>query len=633
MKSHRGRAGTKRSNTHSGRLRLMASVCMLGMQIAATIQAAAPDQQHATPAPLEIASKLQLFVDRELIGALRGLELRLHAPVQQPLPKSPLKGDYLTVIKQGDTYRAYYRGDDPSYAGRRYSGHPGEITCYAESRDGHEWTFPRLGLFEVNGTRENNVILAGQPPFSHNFSPFLDPRPDVAPSERFKALAGHPGYQRKIKAGGLWAFVSADGVRWRKRDDGPAIPYDPSWSHAFDSQNVSFWSEAEGQYVCYFRTWAPYRGNLLPIPRAQSPENPARNLEAVHGGDLRTISRTTSPDFRRWSAPVAMNPNLPGEHLYTNQTHPYFRAPHIYIALPTRYIAGRIGAEKADPMLGSTDILFMTSRAGSTVFDRLFPEAFLRPGLDPQRWESRGNYVALNVAPTGGAEMSIYHSRSGHRYTLRTDGFVSVRAGAAEGELTTKPLRFAGRELVLNVSTSAAGSVRVEIQDADGAPVAGFANRAPLSIYKGRGYRRRRRQAGAAAVCHEGGRSVFVPASREEVEVRAAPRVCPDRSASSCIVIVDTQGTRGVAGRHWRERIWTTVATCAQQHRSTFRFFHDTVLAYLARGAAPLLLPQVPRKVMDLSPSLFSLPDTTPRLVTQSGHQFVCLAVRPLSRK
>lgn len=476
MKSPRGLAEAKLVGTSIGNLRpLIAAGCMLGLQMAATIQASAQDQQRTAPAPLEVGSKLQLFVDRELIDALRGLDLRLHAPVRQPLPKSPVKGDYLTVIKHGDLYRAYYRGDDPSYTGRRYSGHPGEITCCAESRDGHEWTFPRLGLFEVNGSRENNVILAGQPPFSHNFSPFLDTRPGVAPSERFKALAGHPGYQRKSKAGGLWAFVSADGIRWQKRDDRPAIPYLASWSHAFDSQNVSFWSEAEGQYVCYFRTWAPYRGNAIPTARSQSPESPARNREAGRGGDLRTISRAASPDFRRWSAPVALNPNLPGEHLYTSQTHPYFRAPHVYVALPTRYIAGRIGAEKADPMLGSTDILFMTSRAGSTAFDRLFTEAFLRPGLDPQRWESRGNYAALNVVPTGDAEMSLYHARSGHRYTLRTDGFVSVQAGAAEGELATKPLRFAGGQLVLNVSTSAAGSVQVEIQNADGAPVAGFA--------------------------------------------------------------------------------------------------------------------------------------------------------------
>jgi hypothetical protein len=440
-----------------------AGLCLLAWQLNAQ------EPKPAAQTPAEIGSTLQLLLDRSVVDSMHGVEWRMHSPVQQPLPKSPLIGHYATVIKDGDLYRAYYRGNDPTYKGKSFSGHPGEITCYAESRDGHEWTFPNLGLYEINGTRDNNVILAHQPPFSTNLSPFLDTRPGTPPGERFKALAGHPGYDRKVKADGLFAFVSGDGIHWKKLRDTDVIPYDPSWSHAFDSQNVSFWSEAEGQYVCYFRTWAPYRDK--PDPGADGEEE---NREAGHKGTLRTISRTTSPDFIHWSKPVAMNPNLPGEHLYTNQTAPYFRAPHLYIAMPTRYVAGRLGSEKAISMLGSTDVLLMTTRAGSTRYDRLFTEAFMRPGLDPERWTSRANYVALNVVPTGEKEMSIYHARSGHRYTLRTDGFVSARAGAQKGELITRPLTFTGGALTLNFSTSAAGFMKVEIQEAAGTPIPGF---------------------------------------------------------------------------------------------------------------------------------------------------------------
>lgn len=421
-------------------------------------------EEKTMDTPIQIDDRLELFVDRLLVETMTGVEFKLHSPQKLSLPKNPLpEAHFATVIKDGDMYRAYYRDTDPSYTGRRYSGHPGEITCTAESRDGHEWTFPNLGLFDVNGTRENNVILAGMPPCSHNFAPFLDTRPGVDESERFKALAGHPGYNRRVEAEGLHAFASADGIRWRKLSDAPVIPYDKSWSHAFDSQNVAFWSEAEQVYVAYFRTWTRYSG--------QPGEAPERRES---GQGLRSISRVTSPDFRNWSTPVAMQPNLPGEHLYTNQTHPYFRAPHIYVALPSRYVAGRVGGEAKDAMQGSTDILFMTSRAGATRYDRLFTEAFIRPGLDPERWASRANYVALNVVPTGPTEMSIYH-RSGHRYVLRTDGFISLHAGAAPGEVVTQPLSFSGAELVMNYSTSAAGSLRVEIQDAAGKPIPGFA--------------------------------------------------------------------------------------------------------------------------------------------------------------
>jgi hypothetical protein len=153
-----------------------------------------------------------------------------------------------------------------------------------------------------------------------------------------------------------------------------------------------------------------------------------------------------------------MEANVAGEHLYTNNTHPYYRAPHIYIALPTRFLPQRGDA---------TDIMLMTSRGGDR-YDRLFMEAFLRPGLQAARWGNRANYAALNVVPTGPAEMSVYHAPGGRRYTLRTDGFVSLNAGYTGGEMVTRVLRFSGRELVLNYSTSAAGSVRVEIQSPDG---------------------------------------------------------------------------------------------------------------------------------------------------------------------
>ena len=40
--------------------------------------------------------------------------------------------------------------------------------------------------------------------------------------------------------------------------------------------------------------------------------------------------------------------------------------------------------------------------------------------------------------------------------------------------MTTRPLRFAGSQLSLNFATSAAGSLRVEIQDTSGRPLPGF---------------------------------------------------------------------------------------------------------------------------------------------------------------
>jgi len=160
---------------------------------------------------------------------------------------------------------------------------------------------------------------------------------------------------------------------------------------------------------------------------------------------------------------VPLKPNFPGEHIYTSLTHPYFRAPHIYIATPTRF-----HPERGE----STDILFMTAR-GDLAYDRTFREAFIRPGLDPDRWGNRSNYAALNIVPTGPMEMSIYTTPF-RRFTLRTDGFASVHVGADVGELVTHPLHFTGKELVINYSTSAGGSVRLEVEDESGKPIPDF---------------------------------------------------------------------------------------------------------------------------------------------------------------
>ena len=58
--------------------------------------------------------------------------------------------------------------------------------------------------------------------------------------------------------------------------------------------------------------------------------------------------------------------------------------------------------------------------------------------------------------------------------TLRTDGFVSVNGPYAGGELLTKSFVFTGDNLRLNYATSAAGSLRAELQDASGQPLPGF---------------------------------------------------------------------------------------------------------------------------------------------------------------
>ena len=417
------------------------------------------DSAFAEKEAIDIGSRRELFVDDLLVGEWNGTRRKLHAPRSLPKAAFPARpfGHYATVLKDGDLFRLYYRGD--KVAGMHWRDgwgayHENEVTLYAESRDGYTWSEPDLGLFEIESIPKGNVVMdVTEDTFlvTHNFTPFLDQRPGVPAEERYKALGGgryppenwgswkspeeRTRLREKYGPGGLKAFASPDGIRWKLMQEEPVLSEDIG---NFDSQNVAFWSEAEQKYVCYFR---------------------------ILRNGLRSIRRSTSKDFRNWTEPVDMEANQPGEHLYTNGTHPYYRAPHLYIALATRFQANR----------GSiTDVVFMTSRPGSSRYDRVFKEAFLRPGLGPGGWGNRSNYVTWNVVPTGRDQMSIY-LYGGDHYVLRTDGFVSVNAGFEEGEFLTRPLVFSGRELEINYSTSAAGMMRVEIQDAEsGDPFPGF---------------------------------------------------------------------------------------------------------------------------------------------------------------
>lgn len=397
--------------------------------------------------PIAIGSRRELFVDRFLVGELKNTTMKLHEPQLMPSVSPPRpNGHYATVLKANDKFQFYYRGD--TKPGNHWKQgweqyHAGEVTLYAESTDAIHWTLPKLGLFEHETFPQGNIVLMNEFLVNHNFTPFIDTKPGVPPEQKYKALGGiayqpHPEHlavRDKRGPGGLKAFVSPDGIHWKKLRDEPVVPEE--WGKYFDSQNYAFWSETEQCYVCYFR----------------------RFIKGWRG-----IARTTSKDFITWTPFVEMEANLPKEHLYTSCTQPYFRAPHIYVATPTRFMDKRGAA---------TDILFMSTRGGSK-YDREFTESFIRPGIGKDGWADRANYAAIGIHQTGDAEMSFFLT-GGRRYTLRLDGFVSVNAPLAGGEFITKPFTFAGSKLEINYSTSAAGQMHVELQDAAGKPVPGFA--------------------------------------------------------------------------------------------------------------------------------------------------------------
>ena len=401
--------------------------------------------------PVDIGSRRELFVDDFLIDELHNARQLLHHPIPREVAivhDKPWEGNtcfYHTVFRDGDICRMYYRGSH--HVPGASADH--QTVCYAESRDGVQWTKPELGVVEFEGSKNNNIIwdnVIGH----HNFVPFRDRNPDCKPEARYKAIGGSKS------EGGLFAFRSPDGIHWSLMSEDPVIT-----EGDFDSQNLAFWDTARGLYVDYHRK--------------------SRNR-------MRDIMTSTSPDFLHWTKPGFLEyPGTSAEHLYVNQIQPYYRAPHLYLGFPKRFVPTR-KSPVGNPLPGVSDTVFMSSRDGQT-FHR-WQEAFVRPGLQPDTWVCRNNLVAWGmvetVSPLSGTpdELSFYvvegyyqgNACRTRRHTLRVDGFVSINAPLSGGELLTGPLRFTGERLSINFATSAAGSLRVEIQDASmGRPFSGFA--------------------------------------------------------------------------------------------------------------------------------------------------------------
>jgi hypothetical protein len=343
---------------------------------------------------------------------------------------------YFSVIQDGKKVLMYYRG---SSGGSDHSD--AQVTCVAESTDGIHFTRPKLGLIEAGGTKDNNVIWRGVE--SHNFSPFLDTNPKTKPEERYKALGGvkQPGknWHQGETPGGLYAFASADGIHWKKMKDTPVIT-----KGAFDSQNLAFWDATRDRYACFSR---------------------------IFSNKVRAVQSCTSTDFLAWSdgVPHRYAEGVPMEHFYTSATVPCPTAPHLFLSFPKRFVTNRKKVPEHEGP-GVSDAVFMSSRDGVN-WDRPFLEAWVRPGPDLKNWTDRNNMTANGII-TSETEWSLYiseHYRHAdhriRRLSVRKQGFASMHADAKGGEFTTHPLKFTGKNLVLNYSTSAAGSLQIDALD------------------------------------------------------------------------------------------------------------------------------------------------------------------------
>ena len=317
---------------------------------------------------------------------------------------------------------------------------------------------PALGLIEFQGSTENNLIWPTPGNKGINMCVFKDPNPEVPEAERYKAI---------VQTRDIHGLVSADGLRWKPIQPDPLIPR--LEDQANDGPHAAFWDPWQSRYVVFKRGWWG--------------ETPEKQLDAsgTSGAANRTVRRFTSKDFRNWQGPDWVEipfGTQPREQFYTSAALPYPWSQDVYLMFPMRFILDRSG--RRWPYPGLSDIGLLSSRDGLS-WQRSFREAWIRPGMDQKNWHERSMSFGSGLVQTAPGELSMYmienyRTPEAHirRMTVRRDGFISVHASDLGGEFTTRLLRFEGRLLRINYSTSVTGSLGIEILNHFSRPVLGF---------------------------------------------------------------------------------------------------------------------------------------------------------------
>jgi hypothetical protein len=372
---------------------------------------------------------------------------------------------WLCVRREEGIYRMWYNSNQKTRRGMYVS--------YAESDDGVEFVRRNQGQVELEGTTDNNVVFDGglngiSPEFG---TVFIDPH--ALEGERYKMIYtdwnGPEVFDLPFthNVGFLRGAASPDGIQWTRY-------YDNFLGRYCDSQNTVSWDETLGRYVAYHRTSAQYGGVEAGTYRV-----PAT-------GRGRAVGRLESPDYRNWqSTGVALQADfLDGlnSDIYNSAYSRYPGSPHLHFMFPSFYRHYE----------GTFEVQVCTSRdnrnwfrACRDTFIPLGPEgAFdcfivsVAPGFVEVDDDTLALYYRSGDGPHGGSrpiELPYTSVSRVGRVTFKRDRILGIEADPGGGQFITRPLRFEGGRLLLNVEPLGKEAVlRAQLVSVeDGNPVPG----------------------------------------------------------------------------------------------------------------------------------------------------------------
>ncbi len=352
-----------------------------------------------------------------------------------------------------------------------YRGSAREYTVrYAESNNGLTWTLPKLGLKEIDGSRENNVLFAANDTDvtgrrvcgRQGIDCFciIDRERNAAPHTRGRYTALFHPYE------GICMAYSDDGLRWTAYPENPVFRPDGS-----DTYNNYLFDTVIGRYVIYHR--------------------PHANLHAGPPRANRLVARVESDDLLHWdNARCVLDTDGRDAPGFSTVDEARGRDLQFYGMSVTQYRGFYIGmANRLNELTGRMDVRLVYSFDGIDWRREPADEPFIAP--TPDAWDSGTiGWVPASCPLRIGDDLCFYYGATNmsHNYKImnkektlkmrlglgivRRGRLVGYHAGEAEGELLTRPFVLDRPQLMLNTN-AALGEVKAALACGDGTPVPG----------------------------------------------------------------------------------------------------------------------------------------------------------------
>ena len=355
---------------------------------------------------------------------------------------------WLNVIKENNLYRTWHM----SYT------LAGPKVGYAESEDGIHWVKPKLGIIEVNGSKENNVVYDGgfQGGGVEFGNVFHDPhgRPDeqykmvyaqwTARGEKeLRAESVRTGTHLEVN-GNVRGASSPDGIHWLRYPGNIRGSY-------HDTQNLGMWDPTLEKYVVYHRSGTTF-GAI-----------DTWNYKVKGQRRGRAVGRIESDDFQTWTtSEVALAPDvLDGLNtdIYNSAYARHPDNPNVHYLFPSfyRHYEGtfevqvctsrdnrnwtRICRDTFIPLgnPGEFDCFIVSVSPGIVKVDDTTWALYYRSGDGPHRG-----------CPPSKFELDYQTKSRMSRVTFKEDRVIGIEAGKEKGHFSTRPLSFEGNELIIN---------------------------------------------------------------------------------------------------------------------------------------------------------------------------------------